>query len=43
MEPGPVLTPVLAALDQIKFLAEQWMVRVGYSKKSALNAAMRRS
>lgn len=43
MEPGPVLTPVLATLDQIKFLAEQWMVRVGYAKRSTLNATMRRS
>ncbi len=43
MEPGPVLAPVLATHDQIKFLAEQWMVRVRYPKRSALNVTMRRS
>ena len=37
MEPGPVLAPVLAAHDQIKFLAEQRMMRVRHSKRSTLN------
>lgn len=43
MKPSPVLTPVLATLDQIKFLAEQGMVRMRYPKWSALNVTMRRS
>ncbi|WP_256735216.1 hypothetical protein [Variovorax sp. dw_954] len=42
-KPRPVLAPILAAHDQIKFLAKQRMVRVRYPKRSALNAAMRRS
>ena len=43
MKPSSVLTPVLATLDQIKLLAEQWMVRVRYPQRSALNVSMRRS
>lgn len=43
MKPSPVLPPVLATHDQIKFLAEQRMVRVRYPKWSALNVSMRRS
>ena len=43
MEPRPVLTPVLATHDQIKFLAEQWMVWVRHPKRSALNVIMRLS
>lgn len=42
-EPGPVLVPVLAPGDQIKLLAEQWMVRVRHPKRSALNVIMRRN
>ena len=43
VEPGPVFMPVLATHDQIKFLAEQWMVRVGYPERSALNVTLWRS
>ena len=41
MKPNPVLTPVLAAHDQIKLQAEQWMVRMRYPKGSVLNVTMR--
>jgi len=43
MEPGPVLTPVLAPHDEIKFLADQGVVRVCDAEASLLNVAMRRS
>jgi len=40
MEPSPVLTPVLAPHDQIKFLADQGVVRVCYAETSSLNVTM---
>ena len=43
MKPRPVLSPVQTTLDQIKFPAEQRMMRVRYPKRSALNVTMRRS
>jgi hypothetical protein len=43
MEPYPVLTPVLGAKDQFKFLTEEGMVRMGYPETSALNVVNRRS
>jgi hypothetical protein len=43
METGPVLMPVHTAHDQIKLLAKQWMVRMRYPKRLALNVPMRRS
>ena len=43
MEPSPVLTPVLAPHDEIKFLADQGVVRVCDAEASLLNVAMRRS
>ncbi len=43
MEPGPVLTPVLAPHDQVELLTEQRMVWVCHPKRSTLNVSMRRS
>ena len=43
VEPGPVLTPVLDARDQIKLLAEQRVVRMRYPKGLRLNRRLRRS
>ena len=43
MEPGPVLTPVLATLDQFELSTEERMVRVRHPKRSALTVTMRRS
>lgn len=43
MEPGPVLTPVLATLDKFKLLTEEGMMRVRHPERSALNVTMRRS
>jgi hypothetical protein len=43
VKPNPVLTPVLAAKDQFKFLAEQGMIRMDYPETSALIVASRRN
>ena len=41
MKPNPVLTPVLRAKQQLKFLAEQGMMRMDYPETSALIVANR--
>jgi hypothetical protein len=43
VKPNPVLAPVLSAQRQFKFLAEQGMIRMGYSETSALIVANRRN
>ena len=43
VKPNPVLTPVLGAKDQFKFMAEQRMIRMRYPETSALIVASRRN
>jgi hypothetical protein len=43
VKPNPILTPVLSAKHQFKFLPDQGMIRMGYPETSALIVASRRN